>query len=53
MVFMPVDFQEAEKQWSDSSTVYIWINVGNAIPPNLGSVSLSTKMKIFALSKFK
>lgn len=53
MLFMPVDFQEAEKKWSDSSTVYIWINVGSSIPPNLGSVSLSSKMNIFALSKFK
>lgn len=50
---MPVDFQEAEKEWNDSSTVYIQANTGNLGFPNLESMSLSTKMKIFALNKFK
>lgn len=50
---MPVGFQEAKKQWNESYTVHIWTNVGNSDSLNLGSMSLSTKMKIFALSKYK
>ena len=53
MFFLPVDCLEAEKEWNDSSAVHIRTNTGNSGSPNLESVSLPTKMDIFALGKFK